>query len=979
MRQIRRPSLAIGLRYPALTLICVVLTATAGAAQPAPTRLSGLEYDLAFFPGTEHDPSVPTPEDCLGFRPGDRAAFPHEIENCLEIWAKASGRARLEEYARSHEGRALYTMVLTSPANHARLDEIRAGWARLGDPRDAAQAELSRLLDELPAVAWLAYSIHGDETSGSDASLAVIHHLAAGRSEAVEALLSDLVVVIDPMENPDGRHRFLQMIAEHRGAQPNVDDQSLIHSGYWPWGRTNHYGFDLNRDWILGVNPESRGRIRAAGGWNPVLVVDAHEMGPQDTYLFSPPREPRSPYVSEGALRWGPVFARDQARAFDKRGWVYYTGEWNEGWYPGYTDAWGDLRGVVGILYEQAGFAEDGVRRPEGTIHSYREAVHHQAVSSLANLETLRANAAEIKQEFVTERLAAVDPRGRYAGRTFAVLPTANRGRLQRFLDLMRLQGIELYTIDEPFTAASAVDQLGRQRRRVTVPAGSVLIPNRQPLARLVAAMLEFDPQMPEEYLRRERKQLLRTGETSIYDVTAWNLTMMHGLAALSLDSDLPSTATPLAESSPAAAAAPDPAAVAWLVDGADDASVAVAARLMERGVQVRIADKPLELDGQAFARGSVVVLPIDNRRFAGDLAAVVGATAAEMGLAAAPVGEGLGAGNLPDIGGGHFRRLEPPRIGLFTRGGLSVYDFGSIWHALDQRLGVRHSHLDLESFGLPDLRRYNVVVLPDRWFGSLPESSCEALGQWVEAGGTLIAVGRSAAQLASEGSGLSGVRLLRDSQAELDRYEQAVLREWQAERQEIPGTAAIWSHAADGPAAFPWSEAAELERPSDDELERRDRWQRLFMPQGTILAARLDNEHWLTFGSDETMPLLYGSSRVLMTDGEAPVRIGVFAPGSDGSGVASDDDTGAAERVGWSLLPAGEELRVRMSGLLWPEAVQRLANGAAVTRESKGRGQVILFAVPPTFRASTLATERLLMNAIVYGPGLGASAPIEP
>ncbi len=962
----------------ALALTCLALLGTTAAAQPAPTELPGLEYDLDFFPGTEYDPSVPTPRDCLGFRPGDRAAFPHEIETCLEAWAEASDRARLEEYARSHEDRALYNMVLTSPANHARIDEIRAGWARVADPRGASEAELSRLLDELPAVAWVAYSIHGDETSGSDASLSVVHHLAAGRGAAVEGLLEDLVVVIDPMQNPDGRNRFLQMIAEHRGTSPNVDDQSLIHGGYWPWGRTNHYGFDLNRDWVLGVNPESRGRIRAAGAWNQLLMIDAHEMGPQNTYLFSPQREPRSPFVSQVAKQWGPVFARDQARAFDERGWVYYTGEWNEGWYAGYTDSWGELRGVVGILYEQAGFAEDGVRRPEGTIHTYREAVHHQAISSLANLETLRANAGEIKRAFLEDRLAAVDPRGPYADRTFAVLPTANRGRLNRFLGLMRLQGVELYTVDEPFVAATATDQMGRPRRRLTVPAGTVLIPNRQPLARLVSAMLEFDPRMPDDYLRRERKEILRTGSSSIYDVTAWNLTMMHGLPALSLDADLPAAATPLPEPG-STAVTTEPQAVAWLVDGADDDSVAIAARLMERGVQVRIAHKAVELDGRSFHRGSVVVLPIDNRRFAGDLAGTVAATAAEWGLTAAGVGEGLGEGELPDLGGGHFRRLEAPSIGLFTRGGLSVYDFGSIWHALDQRLGVRHSHLDLDSSRLPDLRRYNVLVLPDRWGGSLGEPSIQALTRWVEAGGTLIAVGASAAQLAGEESGLSSVRLLRDSQADLDRYEQAVLRERQAARQEIPETAAIWSHAAQGPAAFPWTGDTELGRPDLEELERRDIWQRQFMPQGAILAARVDTEHWLTFGTDESLPLLYGSSRVLMTDGEAPVRIGVFEPAGDDAPTAADGNDDAAARVGWSLLPAGERLRVRMSGLLWPEAVQRLANGAAVTRERKGRGQVILFAVPATFRASTLGTERLLMNAIIYGPGLGASPPIRP
>ena len=438
---------------------------------------------------------------------------------------------------------------------------------------------------------------------------------------------------------------------------------------------------------------------------------------------------------------------------------------------------------------------------------------------------------------------------------------------------------------------------------------------------------------------------------------------------------------------------------MAWVIDGANDNSVVAAARLMEQRTEgAQSPDKAFELgDGQSFTRGSLVVLPADNGSFDDDPRPRAStqsplALDLETGLAAASVGNWPRRRRAARSSAAATSRLtrttDASRL-FGPRRRLSTTDYGSIWHTLDQRLGVRHSHLDLDGFRPPDLRRYNVLVLPDRWTGSLPDSSLAALAKWVEAGGTLIAVGRSAAQLASEGSGLSDVRLLRDSQGDLDRYEQAVLREWQAVRKEIPDVGAIWSHTATGSAGFPWSADDDLARPSTEELERRDSWQRQFMPQGAILAARADPEHWLTFGSAESMPLLYGSSRVLMSDGEAPVRIGVFAQtakdpaGKDPTGkdspAASAKATDSAVRVGWSLLPAGEELRVRMSGLLWPEAVQRLAHGAAVTRESKGRGQVILFAVPPTFRASTLATERLLMNAIVYGPGLGASTPIEP
>ena len=953
--------------------LTALLAAAGGAAQPAPTALPGLAYDLPFFPATTYDPAIPTVEELLGFRPGDRAALPAEVGTCLAAWAAASPRAELVEYARSHEDRPLSYMIVSSPANLARRDEIRAGLARLADPRGLERAAADRLVETLPATAWLAYSIHGDETSGTDAALAVLYHLVAGTSSDVTDLLDELVVLVDPMMNPDGRHRFLQQIAEHRATAPNVDDQSLLHAGYWPWGRGNHYLFDLNRDWLPAVNPETRGRVREAAAWHPLLFVDAHEMGALDTYLFAPAREPRNPHLPDRRGHWNSVFARDQSEAFDRRGWVYYTGEWNEGWYPGYSDSWGEYRGALGILYEQAGYAEDGVRQASGALATYREAVHHQAVSSLANLGSLAANARQMLAEFASERRLSVAADGPYAGRTFAILPTANEGRRQRFVDLLRLHGIEVYEATGEIGAVAGVDQLGRRFAGRTLPAGTLLVPNRQPEARWVAVALEFDTRMTDDYLQRERKSILADGSSSIYDLTAWNLTMLYGLEALTLDGDLPGGAEPLAASAPApAAAAPESSpAVAWVISGADDRSVAAAARLMEREVEVRIAARDFELGGASFPRGSVVVLPADNASSRSDLDAILDAATAELGLAAAAVSTGLGEGDLPDLGGGHFTLLERPRVALLGRAGFQSTDFGALWYTLDHHLGIRHSEIDADGLDYADLRRYNVLILPDRWTPDLPAGALETLATWVEAGGTLIAVGRSAAVVATEDVKLSAARELGAVLDALDDYELAVLAEWEAAASRAPDREAVWSHTAPAAIDYPWSPLAEEERPSLEERRRRDAWQRRFMPRGAFLAARANPEHWLTMGAGDVLPVLFGSSAVLMAGPsvEAPVRFGVLAPAA----------TAAPRRAGWGPVPQGQELRLRMSGLVWPEATQRLANSAWVTRERKGRGQVILFASPPTFRAATLGTARLLLNAVVYGPGFGASHPIVP
>lgn len=949
------------------TILLSFTTALDAQTLAPPASVPELAVPLEIAPGSAYDAAVPTPDQLLGFPLGSRAATPEEIVRAIHAW-RDHPRVEIVEYARSWAGRPLHYVVVTSPENKSRLAEVKAGMARLSDPRGLADAEAQRLLRQLPGVAWLAYSIHGNESSGSDAALAVLHHLIAGTGPEVAALLDELVVIIDPMMNPDGRARYTHQAAQHRGAAPNFDDQSLLRTGTWPWGRGNHYLFDLNRDWTLAVHPETRGRIRAVSEWRPLLFVDAHEMGSQDTYLFSPQREPRNPHTPESRTRWNDVFAKDQAAAFDGRGWAYYSGEWNEGWYPGYSDAWAMFRGAVGILYEQARVGEDAVRRPGGALLTYRQAVTHQAVSSLANLETLRANRRELLADFLAERRRAVAADSQYANRTFAVLPTANRARLARFVDVLQIQGFELYSSPRAIEA-EAVDAHGRKERR-TLPAGTLLIPNRQPEAALLATMLELDRQLPSSYVERERREILRSGDSTIYDLTSWSAPLLHGLETVTLATGLPTGAVPFRlEAPPAAAARAD--AVAWVVDGANDASVALAARLLERGIETRVATKPFQLEGRSFAAGSVLVARFDHPRDWQAAATTARAVAAELGAEIVPVGSGMGEGDLPDLGGGYFQRLEPPRIALMSRGGTSIYDFGATWLLIDRELGIRHSHLDETSISNYDLRRYNVVMLPDRWFGSLDKPQLEALTRWVEAGGTLVAIGGNAAVLAKEGSGLSQVRQLGDVLEKLDVYEVAVLREHAAAKVATPASSKLWSHQAPESVDFPWP-AERPSRPSKEELERRDAWQRSFMPSGAIVAGRVDNEHWLTFGTGGVLPLLTGRQPVLMAAPpvEAPVRFGVYRP---------QPASGAPARVGWSLLPAGQQMDLRMSGLLWPEAAHRLANSAWVTRETLGRGQVILFASAPSFRASTPAAARVLFNALIYGPGFSNSAQIIP
>jgi hypothetical protein len=977
-------------------LASTLLLAWAGRAQdlpaPQPSPLPGLSYEKPFFPDAQYDPNVPTPDSVMGFPVGSKPATHAQIEAVFKALAAKSPRCKLFEYGKTHEGRTLYYMVIASEANLSRLDGLKADLAKLADPRKVSKEEGDRLAATLPAVAWMAYVIHGDEMSGSDAALAVAYHFAACTDAGLTNLLTNLAVIIDPLMNPDGRDRFLSMQAQNRTVQPSVDDQSLLHSGVWPRGRRNHYMFDMNRDWIFATQPETRGRLRAVNEWNPHFFMESHEMESQSTFLVLPGREAINLNQPDNVRKWETEFAQDLATAFDARGWRYYTGEWNDDWYPGYSSSWSAMRGAVANLYEQASIGTDAVRREEGTLEPYREAVHKQLTASMANLSFLAKNRQAVLADFLAEKRKCVGPDASIPAHTFAVLPSSNATRQRRFLDLMSLQGFEVYTAAESFTAQGK-DRLGRDAKDTKFPAGTLLIPVRQPLARLLNAMLEFDPHTVPQFLTDERRDLLRLGRSRVYDITGWSLPMLFDVQAFDIPAGLPAQAQPKLVSVPAPAEPPitnSDTSVAFVIDGADDASVAAAGRLMERGAWVRVADKPFQFDNREFARGSVLVVRKDNANFAGDLTGVVSNVCAELNLTAVGVRTGYGPGDLPDLGGEHFILLKPPRIAIFGREPISADSYGSAWYLIDHVLGLRASYLDFHDLPNADLRRYNVLVLPGGANGDSLKNAMEPLKDWVTAGGTLVAIGSSAAAFAKEKDGLGATRLLPDVLGKMDDYRQAVVREWEG-RQTTPDPAKVWAFSPPTEVIYPWLIGEGDDKAKEDELKRRDSWRAIFMPEGALLAGRVDDQSWLTAGCGEYVPVIYTGRTVLLAPPtvSAPVRLGFFSPAppkppepaapavSVENKEKKKDD--AKPAPGWTIAPPGFEMRLRMSGLLWPEAADRLANAAYVTRESVGAGELILFAADPTFRGAALGTSRIFANAITLGPGLGASEPIKP
>ncbi|MBK7642160.1 MAG: hypothetical protein IPJ19_03790 [Planctomycetes bacterium] len=916
------------------------------------------------FPGTSYDPQVPVPDSLLRQPLGTFTAHHAEILTALRAMAEKSPRMRIFPFGRTHEGRELVGVVIASPENLARLDSIQANLGKLADPRGVSQSELDSIVSNSPAVAWLGFSIHGDEMSGADASLAVAYQFAAGTSADVTDVLKDVVVVIDPALNPDGRERILSQLEQSAGYVPNLDNDAM-QRGRWPYGRGNHYLFDMNRDWMWGTQPETRARWAAIQKFHPQLLTDAHEMGGLDTYLFYPATDPFTPYFPEHTKTWWRVFAAEQGAAFDKYGWSYYTREWADSWYPGYTDSWGTFQGAVGILYEQARFAGQALRRASGEIATYREAVQHQAVSTVSNTTTLAKHRKEILAGFLAQKQqnCAADTVGNE--RMFVLVPGRHPDREKRLVEMLAGQGIEVTRADAKFAGAHAESTLGSKQDAREFPAGSLVVQARQPLATLVKALLVFDPHYDQKSLDAERKELERKQSSKAYDVTAWSPAHAFDVDGFWCDAQDVKGAKVTTLEPPKSGLAPlakaEQPVYGWVVDGQDDRALNFAVQAMELELQVEISEEPFSIWSSATAdakaepirrcvRGSLLVRRHENTA---DAAARVERAAKAAGVLAYAAGTARSADEGPDLGGQKFHLLARPRVALLSNNPVSSDNFGHTWHMIDTELGLPCSLVNAQELGGYDLRKYNVLILPEAGgeLRTILKDNADSLQAWIQAGGTLIASGASASMLLGKDLGFSSVRPRSEALADLPKYAEAVKREREAGKTPVDAET-LFGTPKPAPEAEPKDgDAKKDDKPAAkkdaEELARWDKWARTFSPRGVLLRGEVNTDEWLTYGCGTELPVFFEGSQALLS--ELPVHTPVRLAAAD---------------------------RLRLSGLLWPEARDRIADSAWCTRERKGSGQVILFACSPDFRNWFRGTMRLYANAIVYGPGVGANQP---
>lgn len=764
------------------------------------------------FLEAQFDPAIPTLTEVVGHEPGERITSPDEANRYLQALVEAAPeRVRMVQYATSWEGRPLHYLLISSPQNMARIDAIQADLATIAAGRAGNG-------DALP-VTWLTYGVHGNEISSTDAALMTAYHLLAAQGDPrVEAILTQSIVALDPMQNPDGRARFVNHFRGATGIVAWGDRQSAEHDETWPSGRVNHYMFDLNRDWFTLSQPETRGKVAAMRAWNPVVVVDVHEMSGDESYFFSPAAEPINPNITAAQRRAYEIIGRNNASYFDAMGEPYYTREVYDLFYPGYGDTWNTHQGAIGSTYEQASARGLVWERRDGTVLTYAHSVRNHFVASISTAEAVAQNADRFLSDFAAYRSANAN--GAAGNDTYVIDLSQRRWNAESLGRRLAAQGIEVRRRSGPATVC------GR-----SYPQGYIAVPQAQPAARLVRSLLDRDTPLPPEFVEEQERRRSEDLPHELYDVTAWSVGLMSGLkvdvcgsnvAGEMLGGDAP--IAPLSEGSGSFAVA-----VPWT----DSGQARLVTLALREGLEGRVTDEAFVKDGRTYPRGTVIFTSGANSPEAmarlGELAREVGGQT--VALQDSWVEDG------PNLGSDAFVRLTMPKVAIAWDEGVSQLSAGAMRYVLEQRLGLPVVPIRLNRFGRADFSDFDAVLIPDGSpSSSLGQGGLANLRSFVERGGVLVTVGNSLTAFTGGENPLLAVQ----REAALGRT---------AESEEEPETAL--------------AKASEI---ASDEEYRESIADQEALPDtlpGALLNTVADGEHFLSAGYDDGAVVLASGSQI--------------------------------------------------------------------------------------------------------------------
>lgn len=680
------------------------------------------QVDLYYYlpQNVAYNSEIPTPKEFLGYEVGDWHVSHDQLNYYMRTLAQASDRIEIEEMGKSHEGRALILVRITSTSNQKNIEEIKSQHLQLCDADRSSSLDISTM----PMVTWVGHTIHGDEASGAQSAMLFAYYLAAAQAGSVETLLNESVILLDPCMNPDGMSRFASWVNSHKSKTLVTDPASREFSQAWPGGRTNHYWFDLNRDWLPGQHPESQARLKKFHEWKPNLLSDHHEMGSHRTFFFQPGIPSRNnPLTPQVVYDLTTKLASYHAKALDKIGSLYYTQESYDDYYIGKGATYPDLQGSVGILFEQAGVKGHERATPNGVL-SLPFAVRNQVAVSLSTVEgghAMREDFLRLQKEFFhqAKRNANNDSR-----RAYIIDFQHDTYRGKELWAVLHRHQIKSYQL------AKDVEVNGKKFKS----GKSLVVPVSQAQYTYLTAMFE----------RRTQFQ-----DSLFYDVSTWTLPLAFGLEDATIDSknwkedllgeEITEFKTPNAsiiggQSQYAYAFKWDPYLAPRLLY-----------TLQQEGLLCKVSMMPLQFaDGTFLDRGSIFISVASQEIDAESLLSKLESLATEVGISIYALSTGFTPRGI-DLGSPKMQSLKTPKIAMLVDGGVRSYEAGEIWHLLDTRYQVPVTHLQIGKVGSSDLSAYNVLVMPDGNYSALGEDEIQHIRTWIEQGGSLVCWKRGA------------------------------------------------------------------------------------------------------------------------------------------------------------------------------------------------------------------------------------------
>ncbi|MBM3433101.1 MAG: zinc carboxypeptidase [Bacteroidetes bacterium] len=670
------------------------------------------------------------PAAFLGYGVGQRFTPHHKLVSYFEkVAQQAPDRVKLIPYGTTNEGRPLLVAAVSTPANLERLESIRMNNLRLANvARDRAAA----IEAGAPAIVWLSYNVHGNEASSSEASLLTLYTLVLQRDIAVQRWLSNTVVLIDPCLNPDGRDRYVNWYNNMLGAAYNPLANAREHREPWPGGRTNHYYFDLNRDWAWQVQTETRQRMKLYHEWMPQVHVDFHEQGYNEPYYFAPAAEPYHEVVTPWQRNFQELIGKNHARYFDSNGWLYFTKQVFDLLYPSYGDTYPTYNGSIGMTYEQGGIGAGlGVINKDGDTLTLVDRALHHFTTTLSTLETAANQSGRLIAEFRKYFNQAVST-GQGIYKSYVIRSQAgDESRLRSLLELLDRNGIR-YEQAMTGTAKGFRYSSGKEEA-FTMQSSDLIISALQPRAALLTTL--FEPRT-------------RLSDSVTYDITAWSLPYAYGLEAYACKDKIAAQPYAAPSGKPTFVRSTYGYAIPW--NGLE--AVRLATAIGKSGILLRYAEQAFTVGGKNFAAGTVLVLPTSNQKLGVRFHELVQEAASMSNAALFPIATGLVESG-SDFGSEKVRNFSLPRVALLTGEGIGSNAVGEIWHHFDQQLNYPISLINQSDLNRMSWTQLDVLILADGNYSFLSnKDQAEACKKWIQGGGRLIALESAVTQLSDWG-----------------------------------------------------------------------------------------------------------------------------------------------------------------------------------------------------------------------------------